>query len=169
MTERDRRRLPRQKRSQETHDAIVEAAGRVFAEAGLEKATIARIAELAGVSPGSLYQYFPSKETLVTALFERESDAVQRRFLELGAELGLDDVPRLVRAFVAHMVDTIERNHDLYRVLIDEVPRVSGLEPTLAIDHRAALALRILIEVGKTRVQARDREQAAMMLVRTCR
>lgn len=49
------------------------------------------------------------------ALFERESD--------------VDDVPRLVHGYVEIMVHTIESKHALYKVLIDEVPRVSGLAP----------------------------------------
>src|SRR4051812_23296526 len=97
----DRRRLPKQRRSQATADAIVEAAARVFAEHGLEKSTTARIAEVAGVSVGSMYQYFPSKDALITALFERESNVQHAKLLTLAAEMGIDDVHALIRAFIS--------------------------------------------------------------------
>lgn len=65
------RRAPRQERSRSTVDAIFEAASRLVDQAGLEGATTARIAHVAGVSIGSLYQYFPKKEALLGALTER--------------------------------------------------------------------------------------------------
>jgi AcrR family transcriptional regulator len=163
------RRAPRQKRALATRDAIVEGAARVFAEVGLVRATTARIAEVAGVSEGSLYQYFPSKDSLVTALFERESMRYHVEIARITAELGTDDVPRLVRAFVEVMVAGIERARPLYRVLFEEVPRVSGLGPTQAIDHGVARNVRLLLELGKDRLAARDLDVAAMLLVRTYR
>jgi AcrR family transcriptional regulator len=162
-------RMPRQKRSQATRDAIVEAAARVFAEHGLERSTTARIAEVAGVSPGSMYQYFPSKDALVTALFERESNAQHARLLELAAEMGIDDVRALIRAFLDWSVAEFEKKRPLYRVLLHEVPKVSGLRPTMAIDHTAARSLRLLLELGKSRCQARDLDAAAMIFVRAFR
>lgn len=65
------RRSPRQDRSRTTVDAIFEAASRLLDQSGLEGATTARIAHVAGVSIGSLYQYFPRKEALFGALTER--------------------------------------------------------------------------------------------------
>lgn len=56
------RRSPRQERSQFTVDAIFEAVARIVATQGEDALTTNRIAEVAGVSVGSLYQYFPSKE-----------------------------------------------------------------------------------------------------------
>jgi AcrR family transcriptional regulator len=62
------RKKPRQERSLKTYDAILEAATRVFGERGYAGATTNDIAELAGVSIGSLYQYFPNKDALIVAL-----------------------------------------------------------------------------------------------------
>ena len=59
------RKLPRQERAQFTVDAILIATRKVLAEEGRERATTNRIAEVAGVSIGSLYQYFPNKEVLI--------------------------------------------------------------------------------------------------------
>lgn len=62
------RKPPRQERSRETVRAILEAAARIFEERGVEAATTDRIAERAGVSIGSLYQYFPGKEAILATL-----------------------------------------------------------------------------------------------------
>jgi AcrR family transcriptional regulator len=163
------RRTPRQARSRATRDAIVEAAARVLAEVGLEKATTARIAEVAGVGPGSLYQYFPSKDTLVAAVYEREAEEQHRAFLALVTELGTDDVPRLVRAFVAWTVQTLEDNAALYRVLLDEVPRVSGLHPSRLFDRKVAASLASLLALWRDRIAVRDVDAAALLVVRAFR
>lgn len=64
------RKQPQQARSRDLVAAIVEAAARVFDERGYEAATTNHIAEVAGVSVGSMYQYFGDKQSLLTALHE---------------------------------------------------------------------------------------------------
>lgn len=90
------RKRPQQARSRALVDALVEATERVLTRSGYEAATTQAIADVAGVSIGSLYQYFPNKEALVAAVVERRTDAiadrVQRRATELcslTAELAL--------------------------------------------------------------------------------
>lgn len=68
------RKKPRQARARATVDAILIAAAHSLKTEGFEHATTNRIAELAGVSIGSLYQYFPNKVSIVGALRERHSD-----------------------------------------------------------------------------------------------
>jgi len=65
------RKTPRQERSRLTVDAILMAAAHILKTEGPERATTNRIAEKAGVSIGSLYQYFPNKEAIVALLRER--------------------------------------------------------------------------------------------------
>src|SRR5690606_3069037 len=66
------RKRPRQARARTTFGAIVEAAARILADEGPGALTTNRIALRAGVSIGSLYQYFPDRKAIVRALFERE-------------------------------------------------------------------------------------------------
>src|SRR5215475_13284079 len=65
-----------QDRSRATVDALVEATARILVRGGYDKASTNRIAEVAGVSVGSLYQYFPGKESLVAALIDRHRQEV---------------------------------------------------------------------------------------------
>jgi len=72
---------PQQQRSKALVDTLLEATARILERSGLEETSTNEIARVAGVSVGSLYQYFPSKEALVAALIERK---VEMDFRELG-------------------------------------------------------------------------------------
>jgi len=114
------RKEPRQARSRATVETIVQAATRVLSEEGWAGFSTNRVAELAGVSIGSLYQYFPDKFSLVDAVRDRHLDdcltAVRRRRAK---ELS-------PAQFVASLVDDMIAAHSLYpglhRVLLDEAP-----------------------------------------------
>src|SRR5579864_4857779 len=90
------RKLPSQKRSQDTVAALLEATARVLERDGFDRASTNRIAEAAGVSIGSLYQYFPSKEALVAALVERHMAEMRRVLVE--------EMDRLAQAPLAEAV-----------------------------------------------------------------
>ncbi|ENX45771.1 MULTISPECIES: TetR/AcrR family transcriptional regulator [Acinetobacter] len=68
----DPRKHPRQARSVATFEAILEAAARILESLGFAGFNTNAVAELAGVSIGSLYQYFPSKDALIVELIRRE-------------------------------------------------------------------------------------------------
>jgi AcrR family transcriptional regulator len=99
------RKKPRQARAQHTVDAIIEAAARILEEQGHGGFTTNAVAELAGVSIGTLYQYFPAKDALLGALIARETAGLVE-----GAEAacmlaaGQQALDALVRAAVRHQV-----------------------------------------------------------------
>jgi AcrR family transcriptional regulator len=70
------RKAPRQARSEATLDAIFEATIQVLLAEGVGRLTTTRVAERAGVSVGTLYQYFPHKSALLYAVLQRHLDAV---------------------------------------------------------------------------------------------
>ena len=72
------RKTPSQTRAMRTVDTLFEAATRILASEGEAGFTTNRIAERAGFSIGTLYQYFPSKEAIVVALVRRHRDRVLR-------------------------------------------------------------------------------------------
>jgi len=69
-----KRRAPRQKRSQALVQSMLEATGKILEDEGAEALTTNHIAEVAGVSVGSLYQYFENKNAIVEALFLAEQE-----------------------------------------------------------------------------------------------
>jgi AcrR family transcriptional regulator len=114
------RKEPRQARSRATVEAIVQAGARILSDEGWAGFTTNRIAELAGISIGSLYQYFPDKLSLVDAIRHRHLDdsmAVMQSVRAAGLSPA-EFAARLVRAVVAaHSVYP-----GLHRVLLDEAP-----------------------------------------------
>ena len=94
-----RRRKPIQPRSVFTVNAVLEATARILTEQGLDRLTTNAVAELAGVSVGSIYQYFPSKEALVAELrsrHEREIGEVLEVAVKSCEGLGFEDSLRVV-------------------------------------------------------------------------
>ncbi len=93
------RKIPKQKRSRERLEAILEAASEVFAEAGYEAASTEDIAERAGTSIGSLYQFFPNKEVLFNVLSQRCQERTRDVFMGVAEEAAGTPWPRLLDLF----------------------------------------------------------------------
>jgi AcrR family transcriptional regulator len=97
------RKQPKQARSTELVSAILEAAVQVLAKEGAQRFTAARVAEKAGVSVGSLYQYFPNKAAILFRLQSdewRQTGDLLRNILEDGTRPPLERLRRLVHAFI---------------------------------------------------------------------
>jgi AcrR family transcriptional regulator len=130
------RKLPRQARSRATVDALLEAAAQVLVEHGYEKATTARVAERAGVSVGSLYQYFPSKEALVAALIEHHAGEMVQVAEEAFAGLGDASLEDGLRAIIRVGVDTHRISPALHKILFEQVPRVGRIAEVMDTNRR---------------------------------
>src|SRR6478609_2070046 len=89
-----------QARSRATVDALVEATARILVREGFEKASTNRIAEIAGVSVGSLYQYFPSKEALVAAVIDRHNQEIMQVVGGTLAGIGTLPIAQAIRSLV---------------------------------------------------------------------
>jgi AcrR family transcriptional regulator len=113
------RKLPQQGRSRATCDAILEAAAHIIARAGLAGFNTNAVATRAGVSIGSLYQYYPNKDALMVALIERQQrqqfDNLKAAASQIDASASLETVVRtLVRGAMQH-----HRDDDLLASAID--------------------------------------------------
>ncbi len=121
------RRQPKQRRARLTVDAVLDAVARILKRGGPDAVTTNRIAEVAGVSIGSVYQYFPDKRAIYTALHQRHIEEIDRLVettLVTNAAAPLDD---LIRAMVEAMVDAHAVDPELYEALFSQVPhRASG-------------------------------------------
>jgi AcrR family transcriptional regulator len=101
----------------------LDAAAQVFAEYGYVAGTTNRIAEHAGLSIGTLYQYFPNKDAVLRALMDSHVDAgaaLLTERLSVGLPEKLDDA---LRIFVRATIDNHRENPRLHRVLFEEAPR----------------------------------------------
>jgi AcrR family transcriptional regulator len=140
------RRQPRQPRAVATRDAILEAAAHIIGTGGLAAFNTNAVALRAGVSIGSLYQYFPNKDALMLALIaSRQAQQVERivwAFNGLSADVGLAEVVRiLVRAAMQH-----HRDDALLASAIDheEARLPAGDVIAAALDDAGALVATIL-------------------------
>ena len=118
------RKRPKQRRSQITVDAILEATARVLVHEGYEKASTNRIAKVAGVSIGSLYQYFPSKESLVLALIEHHCEDMLKLLVESSVKLASAPLDQAIRTYVKAMLaahDVLRNERYGFRRLTDRV------------------------------------------------
>lgn len=122
------RKVASQQRSRATVEALLEATARILVKEGFDKASTNRIAEAAGVSVGSLYQYFPSKEALVAAVIERHRQQLIQMVLGELREALAEPLKTGVRKLVAVAVKAHRIDPKLHRVLTEQIPRVGRLE-----------------------------------------
>lgn len=116
------RKDPKQQRSQSTVESIVEAGARILAKRGWAKFTTNEVARTAGVSIGSLYQYFPNNLAIAEAIRKRHLDEV----LRLLPDIDKQDEMIPLEHFIVRLIDGIvalhATNQNLHRILMDEVP-----------------------------------------------
>jgi len=117
-----RRRRPKQRRAQQTVDAVLHAVVRVLKREGFKAVTTNRIAEVAGVSIGSVYQYFPDKQAIFVALHQRHIDQIDRMVETKLIEHAAPSLDDLMRAMIEGMIDAHSADPKLYELLATEVP-----------------------------------------------
>ncbi|MCV7367965.1 TetR family transcriptional regulator [Mycolicibacterium duvalii] len=117
------RRTPRQRRSRDTVDTLVEAAAQVFSREGMT-ATTNRIAARAGLSIGTLYQYFPDKVALLRAVAHRHVRDADRRLTEVFDRLREQDAPfeETMRTLLDAVVDVHRDRPRLHALLHRMMP-----------------------------------------------
>ncbi|MDP1821770.1 MAG: TetR/AcrR family transcriptional regulator [Archangium sp.] len=162
------RKKPTQARAQATVEAILRATAHILRTAGWDACNTNAVAKRAGVSIGSLYQYFPSKEALVAALAEEHATLGLGVLMEAvtaaprGTLTFEDTVRHYIRAMVAlHAVDP-----KLHRVLVEQVPRLKGgLDVVRRVSTQSAALVRSWLETQRKHLRAVDLDVATFILV----
>lgn len=123
------RKQPRQQRSRATWGAILDAAAQLFGESGYAATTTNKVADRAGVSIGSLYQYFPDKDALLLALAERHiGEATQVLVAEFVAlERDRPDLECTLTRLIDAVVALHRQDPAMHRLLFDQTPRTPEL------------------------------------------
>ncbi len=160
------RKRPSQARSQATVDAILDGTARVLVQSGYDHASTNRIAAVAGVSVGSLYQYFPSKEALVGALIDRHQAEMMAVFLRQVEATQAAPVREAVRAVVTATVDAHRVDPKLHRILGEQVPRVGRLAQQMEqLDTHAAQVVRAYLDAHRSELRVGDLDTATFVVV----
>tara|TARA_R110002124_G_scaffold72857_2_gene195689 strand:- start:325 stop:894 length:570 start_codon:yes stop_codon:yes gene_type:complete len=148
-----------------TVDALVEATARILIKEGFDKASTNRIAEVAGVSVGSLYQYFPSKEALVAAVIERHQQEIMQAIRSEMAEVLALPVEKAMRKIVAIAVRLHRVDPKLHDVLAEQIPRVGKLEKLAAFNSENFTLFRAYLEGHRSEICVDDLELASYVCV----
>ncbi len=164
------RKPPRQARAHATVNAILQATVQVLDREGLDAATTTRVAEVAGVSVGSLYQYFSHRDAIIDALQDREFDRALSFMREELADGNLTKKPRdTVTGVVRGLAKLYGASPGLHRVLAIEGLRVVKTERVHAFDMRVLAIIRHFLASSKAPVRRRNVEAAAFVVFQSVR
>src|SRR5580704_5166836 len=174
---------PKRERGKQRVAALIDAGAELFAEKGYEATTMTEIASRAGAAIGSLYQFFPSKEALAEAVFNRFAERAAAAFAQVEARAPGCSAPELADLFIDYKLkqgtdrDTaialsslvagiVERRKPLGDALRGRIAAIlSAGAPALGQDEAAAAAI-IVNQVMKMvpRLAATEDERAAALI-----
>ena len=157
------RRQPMQRRARQTVDAILEAVLRVLKREGLQAITTNRIAEVAGVSIGSVYQYFPDKHAIFGALHQRHVEEMDRLVESTLVRHASAPLEELICALIESLAEAHAANPELHELLSAQVPGRAGGGQSFATRLQGAVRLAIAAnQVGPR--SPRDLEKAVFIV-----
>jgi AcrR family transcriptional regulator len=159
------RKIPRQERAKATVAALLEATAYVLVREGYARASTNRIARVAGVNIGSLYQYFPGKDALVAALIDRHLDEIARVLGDGLAEVASAPFAEAVRALVRAHLSIHARDPKLHRALLEQVPRTQRLNPIARFRVKMIEIVRGFLAVRREALRVSDLDFAAFVVV----
>ena len=161
------RKTPEQDRSRATVEAIVEAAAHILVKHGYDAFTTNRVAERAGVSIGSLYQYFPHKDALLSELQRRHVAEIERGVDDMVAHAMTAPLAEVIRAGIQQNVQSHLIDPELHRVLSEEVPMLGALDWKKAMNDRMSARVRGMLEARRDEIVVGDIDLAVYILTRT--
>jgi AcrR family transcriptional regulator len=164
------RKRPQQPRAKETVRAILEATTQILDRESLEAATTTRIAEVAGVSIGSLYQYFSHRDAILDALQDREFERTMAVMQTVFAEGNLDKAPlETVTAALRGLAHLYAQSPGLHRVLAIEGLRVAKAERVQAFDLRVIELVRHFLMAAHAPLRVNNVQAAAFIIFQSVR
>jgi AcrR family transcriptional regulator len=160
------RKDAKQARAKATIEAILVATAHILVRDGYDRLTTNHVAREAGASIGSIYQYFPSKDALVAALVDRHLDRMMTVIAgELAASMD-EPVGQAVERLVGALMRAHQVEPELYRAVLEQVPRVGRLERIREIDR----TFEALLAAGfEARVAVKDARLAAFLIVQAAK
>lgn len=157
------RRRAKQERAQETVAIVLEAAAQVLQREGYARATTNRIAEVAGVSVGTIYQYFPNKDAIFDALIRRETDALLA-LLQGAATDSRASLADMLRDVLRMLVRARPEAPVLYRSL-EQVPNALFRRRVTETRGSVIAWVRSLLAAHAAELRVKDLDTAAFVVV----
>lgn len=146
-------------------ETLLDATARVLTREGYDRASTNRIASAAGVSVGSLYQYFPNKEALVAALVARHNRQMLQLLRDALKEVASLDLATAIRELVRAAVDAHLVDSALHRIFAEQVPRMGQLAKIDALQQETFLMVRAYLEERRGEISVPDLDSATAICV----
>ena len=159
------RKRPRQDRSRATVDSVLAATARVLVRRGFDGLTTNEVAAAAGVSIGSLYQYFPNKAALVAALVEQHVDEMSALVTAELARVARLPAAEAIRAVIEAILRAHAVEPALHRVLSEQVPRVGRMAKLREVEALSERMVAALLRARADELDVGDPELAAFVVV----
>jgi AcrR family transcriptional regulator len=158
------RKTPVQERAAVTVGAISEATVQVLLTHGSDRLTTTRVAERAGVSVGTLYQYFPNRESLLFAVLKAHLKAVSDRVEETCERAKYRPLAEMIKQMVEAYVDVKMKRSDISVALYKIAPDVGGPALMKRVAQRLRKAVEAMLETAPDMTSQPDKFAVEMML-----
>lgn len=163
------RKPPQQSRSRVTVEAILDGAIRVLEQEGSLALTTTRIAQAAGVSVGTLYQYFPHRKSILDSLQERELERTMCLMHQVMVDSPPGSTDELARAVIHGLFTLYGAAPELHRVLVIEGLTGAAPEQVKAFDLRMVSMVRSVLASAKLSCRRKNLDAAAFVAYQSVR
>jgi AcrR family transcriptional regulator len=145
------RKEPTQDRARVTVEALLDATAKVLVSEGYEGLTTNKVAARAGVSVGSLYQYFDNKEQLVRAVGERHHEQLMAVLGKAGAAVAAETpLPEMMDTIIGAMLEAHAVDPKLHRVLSEQIPHTIIMKH---VEEDGAAFVRAMFEIHQHKIR----------------
>ena len=161
------RKLGLQARAQETIDVILEATAQLLKEKGVKTISTNKIVEKAGVSIGTLYQYFPSKESVLSFLLEKQFNKTADDFLNHLEKLDFKNTKMKegIETILNTLFTHFEIKGPVFKELIYSVISIESLKFTLKNDERVSKAIIEKMKYYEDEIKVQDLNKAIFVIL----
>ena len=160
---------PQQQRAKVTVSAILDAMIRVLEQEGSDAASTSRVAEVAGVSVGTLYQYFANRDAILDALQDREFERATEMMQRVLAQGAYASDRQAARAVVEGLLELHSAAPALHRLLVVEGLRVTPTARVQAFDLRIIAVVRSFLMLANVRIRRKNLDAAAFVVYQAVR
>lgn len=159
------KRQAKQDRSRATIDVILQAATHVLVKEGYEGTNTNRIAEFAGVSIGSIYQYFADKESIIAELIEIHINKIMAVLIVKFNSLNKVPLQDGIRILIHSMIEARSVDPKLRRVFDEQLPKAGKLLRLREYENQAVEMLKNYLQLKKSEVKVKNLDMAAFISV----
>jgi len=159
------RNAPKQKRSQSLVEDVIEATAKLIPDSGYDRATTNKIAELAGVSIGSLYRYFPNKQAIFRSLLQKVEETHRKQLQSALTEVRHLAPRDRIEPVVGAIIDLVMQKRKLMMVLYSNAPQLGAMEFLVRSRQSIRNDIEMALDEFSNQSRRKNSEIAARLIV----